>query len=135
MKMRFAVLSEAVTALKRNPKRCRRGPAFAGRVLPALGQLYRTTENFRPAAVHLRRTRTLGEDEGPESAVVADGNLPSRKNCLKALQTGQEALGKYPTDSSIRVLRAAAREAGRRKEGAGAAEAPMKHGGGSATSI
>jgi len=96
------VLSEAVTALKAQseamPTRRRSLAVF----YQQLGQLYRTTENFQAAAYTYEELGRLGEDEDRRARLLLMETFRSAKELPKALQTGKEALGKYPTDSSIK---------------------------------
>jgi len=85
------VLSDAVTGIKGQspavPSR-RRSLAI---LYQQLGQLYRDTQHY------------LGEEEDRRARMLIMDTYRAAKDLSKALQTGKEALAKYPADPSIRT--------------------------------
>lgn len=96
------VLSDAVTGIKSQssvlPSR-RRSLAI---LYQQLGQLYRDTQNFQAAIYTYEELAHLGEEEDRRARLLLLDTYRSAKDLTKALETGQAALAKYPSDPAIR---------------------------------
>src|SRR5579859_1001967 len=91
------VLSDAVTGLKSQstvlPSR-RRSLAI---LYQQLGQLYRDAQNFQAAVYTYEELGHLGDEEDRRARMLIMDTYRAAKNLPKALQTGKEALAKYPS--------------------------------------
>ena len=100
------VLSDAVTGIKgkspADPSR-RRSLAI---LYQQLGQLYRDTQNYQAAIYTFEELGHLGEEEDRRARMMIMDTYRAAKDLPKALQTGKEALAKYPADPSIRTSHA-----------------------------
>src|SRR5438132_6990714 len=100
------VLSDAVTGIKGQspavPSR-RRSLAI---LYQQLGQLYRDTQNYQAAIYTFEELGHLGEEEDRRARMMIIDTYRAAKDLPKALQTGKEALAKYPADPSIRTSHA-----------------------------
>jgi Flp pilus assembly protein TadD len=100
------VLSDAVTGLKSQstvlPSR-RRSLAI---LYQQLGQLYRDAQNFQAAVFTYEELGHLGEEEDRRARMLIMDTYRAAKNLPKALQTGKEALAKYPSDPGLRTSNA-----------------------------
>ena len=100
------VLSDAVTGIKGQspavPSR-RRSLAI---LYQQLGQLYRDTQNYQAAIYTCEELGHLGEEEDRRARMMVIDTYRAAKDLPKALQTGKEALAKYPADPSIRTSHA-----------------------------
>ena len=100
------VLSDAVTGVKSQspvlPSR-RRSLAI---LYQQLGQLYRDTGNFQAAIFTYEELGHLGDEEDRRARLLIMDCYRAAKDLPKALQTGKEALAKYPTDPSVRASEA-----------------------------
>jgi tetratricopeptide (TPR) repeat protein len=100
------VLSDAVTGLKSQstvlPSR-RRSLAI---LYQQLGQLYRDAQNFQAAVFTYEELGHLGEEEDRRARMLIMDTYRAAKNLAKALQTGKEALAKYPSDPGLRTSNA-----------------------------
>jgi len=96
------VLSDAVTGIKGQsamlPSR-RRSLAI---LYQQLGQLYRDTQNYQAAVYTYEELGHLGEEEDRRSRLLLMDTYRMAKDLSKALQTGKEALTRYPADPAIR---------------------------------
>ncbi len=97
------VLSDAVTGIKSQstamPSR-RRSLAI---LYQQLGQLYRDTQNYQAAIFTYEELGHLGEEEDRRARMMIMDTYRAAKDLSKALQTGKEALAKYPADPAIRT--------------------------------
>jgi tetratricopeptide (TPR) repeat protein len=100
------VLSDAVTGIKGQspavPSR-RRSLAI---LYQQLGQLYRDTQNYQAAIYTFEELGHLGEEEDRRARMMIMDTYRAAKDLSKALQTGKEALAKYPADPAIRTSHA-----------------------------
>ena len=100
------VLSDAVTGLKSQstvlPSR-RRSLAI---LYQQLGQLYRDAQNFQAAIYTYEGLGHLGDEEDRRARMLIMDTYRAAKNLPKALQTGKEALAKYPSDPGLRTSNA-----------------------------
>ncbi len=100
------VLSDAVTGIKGQP------PAAASRrrslaiLYQQLGQLYRDTQNYQAATYTFEELGHLGDEEDRRARMMIMDTYRAAKDLPKALQTGKEALAKYPADPAIRTSHA-----------------------------
>lgn len=96
------VLSDAATGLKSQsavlPSR-RRSLAI---LYQQLGQLYREVQNYQAAVYTFEELGHLGDEEDRRARMLIMDTYRAAKDLPKALQTGKEALAKYPSDSSVR---------------------------------
>lgn len=100
------VLSDAVTGIKGQapsvPSR-RRSLAI---LYQQLGQLYRDTQNYQASIYTFEELGHLGEEEDRRARMMIMDTYRAAKDLPKALQTGKEALAKYPADPAIRTSQA-----------------------------
>jgi len=96
------VLSDAVTGVKSQsrvlPSR-RRDLAI---LYQQLGMLYRDTQNYQAAIYTFQELGRLGEEEDIRSRMLLMDTYRQARDLPKALQTGRDAVAKYPDDASIR---------------------------------
>ena len=97
------VLSDAITGVKTQstvlPSR-RRELAI---LYQQLGGLYRDTNNYQAAIYSFQELGHLGDDEDRRARILIMETYRQAKDLPKALQTGKEALAKYPTDAAVRA--------------------------------
>src|SRR5258707_6813235 len=96
------VLSEAVTGVKNQSEVLPTRRRTLAVLYQQLGQLYRTTENFQAAIYTYEELGRLGEDEDRRARLLLMETFRTAKELSRALQTGKEALAKYPTDAAIK---------------------------------
>src|SRR6266403_64441 len=100
------VLSDAVTGIKGQstavPSR-RRSLAI---LYQQLGQLYRDMQNYQASIYTFEELGHLGEEEDRRARMMIMETYRAAKDLPKALQTGKEALAKYPADPAIRTSHA-----------------------------
>jgi tetratricopeptide (TPR) repeat protein len=100
------VLSDAVSGLKSQstvlPSR-RRSLAI---LYQQLGQLYRDAQNFQAAVFTYEELGRLGDEEDRRARMLIMDTYRAAKDLPKALQTGKEALAKYPSDPGLRTSNA-----------------------------
>src|SRR5260221_3770203 len=95
------VLSDAVTGIKGQ------SPALPSRrrslsiLYQQLGQLYRDTQNYQAAINTYGELGHLGEEEDRRARMLLMDTYRAAKDLPKALQTGKEALAKYPRHPAI----------------------------------
>jgi tetratricopeptide (TPR) repeat protein len=100
------VLSDAVTGIKsQSPVQPTRRRSLAI-LYQQLGQLYRDTQNYQAAVFTYEELGHLGEEEDRRSRIMIMDTYRAAKDLPKALQTGKEALTKYPADPAIRASQA-----------------------------
>src|SRR5713101_2934059 len=100
------VLSDAVTGIKaQSPVQPSRRRSLAI-LFQQLGQLYRDTQNYPAAIYTFEELGHLGEEEDRRARMLIMDTYRAAKDLPKALQTGKEALAKYPADPSIRTSHA-----------------------------
>jgi len=100
------VLSNAVTDIKGQappPASRRRSLAI---LYQQLGQLYRDTQNYPASIYTFEELGHLSEEEDRRARMMIMDTYRAAKDLPKALQTGKEALAKYPADPSIRTSNA-----------------------------
>jgi tetratricopeptide (TPR) repeat protein len=100
------VLSDAVTGIKGQ------APGLSSRrrslaiLYQQLGQLYRDTQNYQASIYTFEELGHLGEEEDRRARMMIMDTYRAAKDLPKALQTGKEALAKYPADPAIRTSHA-----------------------------
>src|SRR5438552_563661 len=100
------VLSDAATGIKgQSPTVPSRRRSLA-MLYQQLGQLYRDTQNYQAAIYTFEELGHLGEEEDRRARMMIIDTYRAAKDLPKALQTGKEALAKYPADPSIRTSHA-----------------------------
>jgi tetratricopeptide (TPR) repeat protein len=100
------VLSDAVTGIKsQSPVQPTRRRSLAI-LYQQLGQLYRDTQNYQAAIFTYEELGHLGEEEDRRARMMIMDTYRAAKDLPKALQTGKEALTKYPADPAIRASEA-----------------------------
>src|SRR3989449_68068 len=100
------VLSNAVTDIKgQSPSVPSRRRSLAI-LYQQLGQLYRDTQNYPASIYTFEELGHLGEEEDRRARMMIMDTYRAAKDLSKALQTGKEALAKYPADPSIRTSHA-----------------------------
>jgi tetratricopeptide (TPR) repeat protein len=96
------VISDAVTGVKSQstvlPSR-RRSLSI---LYQQLGMLYRDVQNYQAAIYTFQELGHLGEEEDRRARVLIMDTYRQAKDLPKALQTGREALAKYPNDPAIK---------------------------------
>jgi tetratricopeptide (TPR) repeat protein len=100
------VLSDAVTGIKAQstvlPSR-RRSLAV---LYQQLGMLYRDVQNYQAAIYAFQELGHLGDEEDHRARLLIMDTYRQAKDLSKGLQTGREALAKYPNDAAIRASQA-----------------------------
>jgi len=100
------VLSNAVTDIKgQSPSVPSRRRSLAI-LYQQLGQLYRDTQNYPASIYTFEELGHLGEEEDRRARMMIMDTYRAAKDLPKALQTGKEALAKYPADPAIRTSHA-----------------------------
>ena len=95
------VLSDAVTGIKGQQGLPSRARSLAI-LYQQLGQLYRDSQNYQAAVYTYQELGRLGEEEDRRSRLLIMDIYRAAKDLPKALQTGKEAVLKYPADFSLR---------------------------------
>jgi tetratricopeptide (TPR) repeat protein len=100
------VLSDAITGVKGQssvlPSR-RRSLAI---LYQELGQLYKERQNYQAAIFTFNELGHLGDEEDHRARLLIMDSYRAAKDLPKALQSGREALTKYPNDPAIRASQA-----------------------------
>ncbi|HJZ65555.1 MAG TPA: tetratricopeptide repeat protein [Candidatus Acidoferrum sp.] len=96
------VLSEAVAGLKNQSDQMPSRRRNLAVMYQQLGKLYNETENYQAAIYTYDELGHLGEEEDRRARLLLMETHRSAKDLPKALQTGKDALAKYPADNSIR---------------------------------
>lgn len=97
------VLSDAVAGIKGQ------SPTVASRrrtlsvLYQQLGQLYREDQNYQTAIYTFEELGHLGDEEDRRARLMIMDTYRAAKDLPKALQTGKEAMTKYPADPGIRT--------------------------------
>jgi len=96
------VLSDAVTGIKAQPQGSASRAHSLGILYQQLGQLYRDTQNYQAAIYTYQELGRLGEEEDRRARLLMMDIYRAAKDLPKALQTGKDAVAKYPGDVSLR---------------------------------
>ena len=100
------VLSDAVTGLKSQSTTLPSRHRSLAILYQQLGQLYRDTQNYQAAIYTYEELGHLGEEEDLRARMLIMDTYRAAKDLPKALQTGKEALAKYPSDPALRASNA-----------------------------
>jgi len=100
------VLSNAVTDIKGQPPAAPSRRRSLAILYQQLGQLYRDSQNYQAAIYTFDELGHLGEEEDRRARMMIMDTYRAAKDLSKALQTGKEALTKYPADPAIRTSHA-----------------------------
>jgi tetratricopeptide (TPR) repeat protein len=96
------VLSEAVAGIKGQAATLPSRARSLGILYQQLGQLYRDSQNYQAAIYTYQELGRLGEEEDRRARLLMMDVYRAAKDLPKALQTGKDALAKYPTDVALR---------------------------------
>jgi tetratricopeptide (TPR) repeat protein len=97
------VLSDAAAGVKTQPAAQPTRRHSLSILYQQLGQLYRDTQNYQAAVYTYEDLGHLGEEEDHRARLLLIETYRAAKDMTKALQTGKEALAKYPKDPAIRT--------------------------------
>jgi tetratricopeptide (TPR) repeat protein len=100
------VLSDAVTGIKGQSASVPSRRRSLSILYQQLGQLYRDTQNYQASIYTFEELGHLGEEEDRRARMMIMDTYRAAKDLSKALQTGKEALAKYPADPAIRTSQA-----------------------------
>ncbi len=95
------VLSEAVAGIKGQSTMPSRRRTLSI-LYQQLGQLYREDQNYQAAIYTFEELGRLGDEEDRRARLMIMDSYRAAKDLPKALQTGKEAMAKYPADPGIR---------------------------------
>jgi tetratricopeptide (TPR) repeat protein len=96
------VLSDAVTGIKGQSAMPSRRRTLSI-LYQQLGQLYREDQNYQAAIYTFEELGHQGEEEDRRARLMIMDTYRAAKDLGKALQTGKEAMAKYPADPGIRT--------------------------------
>jgi tetratricopeptide (TPR) repeat protein len=96
------VLSGAVTGVKGQSEMLPTRRRNLAVLYQQLGKLYSETENYQAALFTYEELGHLGDEEDRRARLLLMETYRTAKDLPKAVQTGKEALAKYPADSSIK---------------------------------
>lgn len=96
------VLSDAVTGIKGQTSGLPSRSRSLAILYQQLGQLYRDSQNYQAAIFTYQELGRLGEEEDRRARLLMMDVYRAAKDLPKALQTGKEAVAKYPGDLPIR---------------------------------
>ncbi len=97
------VVSDAITGVKSQSTVLPSRRRYLAILYQQLGMLYRDTQNYQAAIYTFQELGHLGDEEDRRARMLIMDTYRLAKDMPKALQTGREALAKYPNDSSIRA--------------------------------
>ncbi|PYT62878.1 MAG: hypothetical protein DMG35_06215 [Acidobacteria bacterium] len=100
------VLSDAVTGIKGQPSTVPSRRKSLSILYQQLGQLYREIQNYQAAIFTFEELGHLGEEEDRRARMMIMDTYRAAKDLPRALQTGKEAVTKYPADAGIRTSHA-----------------------------
>jgi tetratricopeptide (TPR) repeat protein len=100
------VVSDAVTSVKGQSAVLPSRRRYLAILYQELGQLYKERQNYPAAVYTYEELGHLGDEEDRRSRVLLMDTYRASKDLGKALQTGKDALVKYPTDPAIRSSQA-----------------------------
>ena len=100
------VLSDAVTGIKAQQQGLPSRSRSLAILYQQLGQLYRDTQNYQAAIYTYQELGRLGDEEDRRARLLIMDIYRSAKDLPKALQTGKEAVAKYPGDLPLRSSQA-----------------------------
>src|SRR5215467_5391962 len=97
------VLSDAVTGIKGQTPTMPSRKRSLSILYQQLGQLYRETQNYQAAIYTFEELGHLGEEEDRRARVLIMDTYRAAKDLPRGLQTGKEAMAKYPADPAVRT--------------------------------
>ena len=97
------VLSDAVTGIKNQPTAMPSRRRSLSILYQQLGQLYRDTQNYQTAIYTFEELGHLGDEEDRRARMMIMDTYRAAKDLPHALQTGKEAMAKYPADAGVRA--------------------------------
>jgi tetratricopeptide (TPR) repeat protein len=100
------VLSDAVTGIKAQPSTVPSRRRSLSILYQQLGQLYREVQNYQAAVFTFEELGHLGEEEDRRARMMIMDTYRAAKDLPRALQTGKDAVTKYPADPGIRTSQA-----------------------------
>src|SRR5436309_8793557 len=96
------VLSDAVSGIKGQSTTMPSRRRSLSILYQQLGQLYREDQNYQAAIYTFEELGHLGDEEDRRARMMIMDTYRTAKDLPKALETGKEAMAKYPADSGIR---------------------------------
>jgi tetratricopeptide (TPR) repeat protein len=97
------VLSDAVAGIKGQSTTMPTRRRTLSILYQQLGQLYREDQNYQAAIYTFEELGHLGDEEDRRARLMIMDIYRAAKDLPKALQTGKEAMAKYPADPGIRT--------------------------------
>ncbi|HKW61246.1 MAG TPA: tetratricopeptide repeat protein [Candidatus Acidoferrum sp.] len=97
------VLSDAVTGIKGQQAAMPTRKRSLSILYERLGQLYRDVQNYQAAIYTFEELGHLGDEEDRRARMMIMDTYRAAKDLSRALQTGKEAMAKYPADPGIRT--------------------------------
>ena len=97
------VLSDAVTGIKGQSATMPSRKRSLSILYQQLGQLYRDVQNYQAAIYTFEELGHLGDEEDRRARMMIMDTYRAAKDLPRALQTGKEAMAKYPADPGIRT--------------------------------
>jgi tetratricopeptide (TPR) repeat protein len=96
------VVSDAITGVKSQSNVLPSRRRSLGILYQQLGMLYRDVQNYQAAIYTFQELGHLGDEEDHRARLLIMDTYRLAKDMPKALQTGREAMAKYPNDDEIR---------------------------------
>lgn len=96
------VVSDAITGVKSQSSVLPSRRRSLGILYQQLGMLYRDVQNYQAAIYTFQELGHLGDEEDHRARLLIMDTYRLAKDMPKALQTGREAMAKYPNDDEIR---------------------------------
>jgi tetratricopeptide (TPR) repeat protein len=100
------VLSDAITGIKAQSTLLPSNRRRLAVLYQQLGMLYRDVQNYQAAVYTFQELGHLGDEEDHRARLLTMDTYRLAKDMPKALQTGREAIAKYPEDAEIRSSQA-----------------------------
>ena len=97
------VISDAITGVKGQSSVLPSRRRYLAILYQQLGTLYRDIQNYQAAIYTFQELGHLGEEEDHRARLLIMDTYRVARDLPKALQTGREAMAKYPTDTSIKA--------------------------------
>ena len=100
------VLSDAITSIKAQSTLLPSNRRRLAILYQQLGMLYRDVQNYQAAIYTFQELGHLGDEEDHRARLLMMDTYKLAKDMPKALQTGRDAMAKYPDDADIRSSQA-----------------------------
>jgi len=97
------VLTDAVSGIKGQQANMPSRRRSLSVLYQQLGQLYREVQNYQAAIYTFEELGHLGDEEDRRARMMIMDTYRAAKDLPRALQTGKEAMAKYPADPGIRT--------------------------------